>query len=109
MAVGGRGLSRARSVLANVQPRGVAARQVQYLLDKRDRPVLGNWPGSPGEYHLLYDVTVDGREQADLADQQIDLLAAMKAAWTRIEAELLPYPPEHPGVPPEGLVASEPD
>lgn len=81
----------------------------KYLLDKRDRPVLGNWPRWPGEYHLLYDVTVDGREQADLAEQQVDLLAAMKAAWGRIEAELLPYPPEHPGVPAEGLVVSEPD
>jgi arylsulfatase A-like enzyme len=81
----------------------------KYLLDKRDRPVLGNWPRWPGEYHRLYDVTVDGREQADLSGQQADLLAALKSAWDSIEAELLPYPPEHPGVPADAPVVSEPD
>ncbi|MFF7738879.1 hypothetical protein [Streptomyces sp. NPDC007984] len=81
----------------------------KYLFDKRDRPVLGNWPRWPGDYHLLYDVTVDGREQANVAEHHPDLLAAMKSTWNRIESELLPYPPEHPGVPREGLVVSEPD
>ncbi|WP_206302327.1 MULTISPECIES: sulfatase [unclassified Streptomyces] len=82
----------------------------KYLFDKRDRPVLGNWPRWPGDHHLLYDVTVDGREQADVADDHPELLAAMRATWERIESGLLPYPPEHPGVPREGrVVVSEPD
>jgi len=81
----------------------------KYLFDKRERPVLGNWPRWPGEYHLLHDVTADGRERADLAEQQPGLLTTMKSAWTCIEAELLPYPTEHPGVLPQGNVVSEPD
>lgn len=71
----------------------------KYLYDRRDRSVLGNWPRRYGPFHLLYDVTVDGREQADIADQHPDLLAELRATWEGICAELLPYPPSHPGVP----------
>jgi arylsulfatase A-like enzyme len=71
----------------------------KYLRDGRDRAYLGNWPRSYGRYELLYDVTVDGREAADLARRYPEVVAEMRAAWDRIDATLLPYPPDHPGLP----------
>lgn len=81
----------------------------KYLFDRRDRSVLGNWPRRPGPFHLLYDVTVDGREQADIADHHPELLDDLRTTWTRIDAELLTFPPEHPGVPATTAEHSEPD
>ncbi|GAA3971398.1 sulfatase-like hydrolase/transferase [Thermobifida alba] len=84
----------------------------KYLRDGRDRAVLGNWPRRFGDYHLLYDVTVDGRERADIAEHHPDVLAELRAAWERTAAGLLPVPPAHPGRPrpPEGgPVVSAPD
>ncbi|SCF02965.1 Arylsulfatase A [Micromonospora coriariae] len=81
----------------------------KYLFDRRDRSVLGNWPRRPGPFHLLYDVTVDGREQADIADHHPELLDDLRTTWTRIDAELLTFPPEHPGVPETTAEHSEPD
>jgi arylsulfatase A-like enzyme len=71
----------------------------KYLRDGRDRAYLGNWPRSYGRYELLYDVTVDGREAADLARRYPEVVAEMRATWDRIDATLLPYPPDHPGLP----------
>ena len=71
----------------------------KYLRDGRDRAYLGNWPRFPGRYELLYDVTVDGREAADLSRRYPEVLAELRAAWDRIDATLLPYPPDHPGLP----------
>ncbi len=85
----------------------------KYLRDRRDRAVLGNWPRHYGDYHLLYDVTVDGRERADIAGQHPEVLAELREAWERIDAELLPFPTTHVGLPrprTEGAPAvSEPD
>lgn len=85
----------------------------KYLFDRRERAVLGNWPREPGDYHLLYDVTVDGRERADLSGQHPDVLAELRTAWERLNAEQLPFPPEHPGLPRRssttGPAVSEPD
>lgn len=39
----------------------------EYLRDRRDRAFVGNWPRHYGEYDLLYDVTVDGREAAEIS------------------------------------------
>ena len=71
----------------------------KYLYDRRDRAVLGNWPRRDGAFHLLYDLTVDGREQADIASDHPELLAELRTTWARIDADLLSYPPSHPGVP----------
>ena len=74
----------------------------KYLRDGRDRGRLGNWPRTfpdGGHYELLYDVTVDGREMADVARHHPDVVAELRAAWEAIDAELLPYPPSHPGLP----------
>lgn len=84
----------------------------KYLRDRRDRAVLGNWPRRFDDFHLLYDVTVDGRERADIARTHPEVLDELRAAWERIDAELLPYPPEHPGMPqppPSDTVLSDPD
>lgn len=81
----------------------------KYLFDRRDRSVLGNWPRRPGPFHLLYDLMVDGREQADLGDHHPRLLDDLRTTWARIDADLLPFPPEHPGVPATAAEHSEPD
>lgn len=83
----------------------------KYLYDRRDRAVLGNWPRREGPFHLLYDLTVDGREQADIAHHHPELLAELRTTWARIDADLLSYPPSHPGVPRSAAAqsSSEPD
>ncbi|GIJ21966.1 sulfatase family protein [Micromonospora lutea] len=84
----------------------------KYLYDRRERSVLGNWPRREGPFHLMYDLTVDGREQADIANHHPERLDELRVTWERIDAELLPYPPSHPGVPRSSEAkpaASEPD
>ncbi|MGC5054765.1 sulfatase family protein [Micromonospora sp. DT48] len=84
----------------------------KYLYDRRERSVLGNWPRRDGPFHLMYDLAVESREQADIARHHPEKLAEMRATWERIDAELLPYPPDHPGLPQPSktrAAASEPD
>ena len=69
------------------------------MRDERDAAVLGSWPRMPGTRHLLYDLAGDGREQANLARHHPALVAELSAEWDRIAADLLPYPPGHPGLP----------
>ena len=61
--------------------------------------MLGNWPRFYGSFEYLYDVTVDGREAADVKGLHPELLASMRDEWDRVNAELLPYPPDHFGLP----------
>ena len=79
----------------------------KYFRDRRDRAILGNWPRAFGNYEFLYDVTVDGREAANVARWHPDVLAELRAEWERVEATLLPYPPEHRGRP-ENVAKSRP-
>lgn len=72
----------------------------KYLRDRRDRALLGNWPRRYGDYDLLYDVTVDGREAANVAPHNRDMLEELRAAWEAADADLLPYPVDHPNLPP---------
>ena len=72
---------------------------MKYLHDRRPRPRLGAWPVTDGDYHLLYDVTVDGREKANLAPHHPGLLAELRVEAERFDAEMLPYPPDMPGLP----------
>jgi arylsulfatase A-like enzyme len=72
---------------------------LKYLHDRRPRPRLGAWPVTDGDYHLLYDVTVDGREKADLAPHHPELVAELRAEAERFDADMLPYPPDMPGLP----------
>ena len=39
----------------------------KFIRSGRPRAYIGSWPVVPGEYQMLYDVTVDGREAADVA------------------------------------------
>lgn len=75
----------------------------KYLRDGRRRARLGTWPGAfettKGFYELLYDVTVDGREAAEISRHHPELVAEMRAAWEKFEAELLPYSDDHPNLP----------
>ncbi len=74
----------------------------KYVRDGRDRAIMGNWPRSysrSGVYEYLYDVTVDGREAADLKRHHPEVLAELRAAWQAEEATLLPYPPDQLGLP----------
>ncbi len=71
----------------------------KYLRDLRDRAFIGNWPRRPGTYELLYDVTVDGREAADLSRHHPEVVAELRAVWDAYDAELVPYPDNHPGLP----------
>ena len=72
---------------------------MKYLHDRRPRPRLGAWPVRDGDYHLLYDVAVDGREKADVAPHHAELVAELRAEAERFDAAMLPYPPEMPGLP----------
>ena len=72
----------------------------KYLRDLRDRAIHGNWPKRPGPYELLYDVTVDGREAANLAAHHPDVVTDLRDAWDRFNDTLLPYPSGHRGLPP---------
>ncbi|MFV0260301.1 MAG: sulfatase [Acidimicrobiales bacterium] len=73
----------------------------KYLYDGRPRARLGNWPPSPGPFDLLYDVTVDGREAANLARRHPEVVADLRKAYEAYDAALLPYPPDHPNLPRE--------
>lgn len=72
---------------------------MKYLVDYRDRALMGNWPRRPGVRHQLFDLSGDGREHADVAKHHPELVAELRAEWERREAELLPYPPHSPGLP----------
>ncbi|MFK7917368.1 MAG: sulfatase-like hydrolase/transferase [Ilumatobacter sp.] len=74
----------------------------KYVRDLRDRAIAGSWPrrvGKDGHYELLYDVTVDGREAADIAPHHPDVVAEMREAWLAYDADLIPYTDTHPNVP----------
>ncbi|MDH3299216.1 MAG: hypothetical protein OES24_01775 [Acidimicrobiia bacterium] len=44
-------------------------------------------------------MTVDGREKAEISRLHPEVVADMKTAWERFEAELLPYPNTHRNLP----------
>jgi len=75
----------------------------KYVRDGRDRARLGNWPRSfqrsQGHFDLLYDVSVDGREAAEISRHHPDVVAELKRAWEQIDAELLAYPLGHRNLP----------
>jgi arylsulfatase A-like enzyme len=87
-------------LLWRISSQGAVRRgRFKYLRDGRDRAILGNWPRHPGRYELLFDVTVDGREAADIARHHPDVVAELRDVWSRYDAQLVPYPADHPGVP----------
>lgn len=85
----------------------------KYVRDLRPWSLGGNWPRFPGPRESLYDVTVDGREAADLSHKLAEVTAAMRDAWDAHNSTLLPYPPDHPRLPrratPRSPAISQPD
>jgi arylsulfatase A-like enzyme len=71
----------------------------KYVFNNRDQAFLGNWPRKIKFSHRLYDLSGDGREVADVSRHHPELLAELRAEWERINAELLPYPVDHRGLP----------
>lgn len=71
----------------------------KYTRDRRDRAMLGNWPRRYGQYDLLYDVTVDGREAAEISGLYPQVLNELRSEWEARAAEMLPFPPDHPNLP----------
>lgn len=71
----------------------------KYLRDLRPWTIGRSWPLFPGPREALYDVTVDGREAADLSRTLPDVTATLREAWDAFNAELLPYPAGHPSLP----------
>jgi hypothetical protein len=49
-----------------------------------------------GPTQQLFDVTVDGREMADIAGERPELVRDLRAAWEAFDAEQLPYPAPSP-------------
>jgi arylsulfatase A-like enzyme len=71
----------------------------KYVIDHRDKAIMGGWPRPIGTTEHLYDLSGDGREAADVARHHPELLAALRDAYARVDASLLPYPPNHRGLP----------
>ena len=73
------------------------------LYDRTAKPLWGGEFGGDGPRARLFDVTVDGREKADLSGEHPDLTAELLDRWLQFDAELLPYP-ERFGRPEEAAV-----
>ncbi|MFV0309647.1 MAG: sulfatase-like hydrolase/transferase [Desertimonas sp.] len=70
------------------------------LVSQRPEAFSGNWPlmhHTPFEH--LYDVTVDGREAAELRDRNPEIVDELRASLAALDAAMLPYPADHPGLP----------
>jgi arylsulfatase A-like enzyme len=71
----------------------------KYVRNLRPWMIGTNWPLIPGPREQLFDVTVDGREAADIAMHHRELMAELRQAWDDFDRQLLPYPPDHPALP----------
>jgi arylsulfatase A-like enzyme len=80
----------------------------KYLVDHRPSARLGNWPMTPGIRHLLFDLSGDGREAANLARHHPDELQQLRGAYEAAISTLLPYPPNHRGRPENSAVLHGP-
>ncbi len=78
----------------------------KFVRNDRGRARLGNWPVRPGRFEHLYDVTVDGREAADIARFHPDVVDELRRALDALNDAMLAYPSEHPGLPRQATPAS---
>jgi arylsulfatase A-like enzyme len=81
---------------------------MKYLVDHRPSAFMGNWPMSPATRHMLFDLAGDGREAANLARHEPDTLGVLREAYQIAAGTLLPYPPNHRGLPENSLVLRTP-
>jgi arylsulfatase A-like enzyme len=66
------------------------------LIDREGRPL---WKGRfkpAGPSYRLFDITVDGREKADISRDNPDVAKNLRDAWEAFDLGQLPYPPEPP-------------
>lgn len=63
------------------------------LYDRRARPLWHGAFAQEGGRARLFDVTVDGREKADLSAEHPGLTRELLEVFRSLDAELLPYPP----------------
>ncbi|HMR49961.1 MAG TPA: sulfatase-like hydrolase/transferase [Arachnia sp.] len=83
-----------RDLLWRTRQQGAVRRgRHKLIIDRKDKGVWHGLFAGDGPSYRLYDVTVDGREKANLATRHPDLVAELTAVWERFEAEQLPYPP----------------
>jgi arylsulfatase A-like enzyme len=81
---------------------------LKYLLDHRPSARMGNWPMVPGTRHMLFDLSGDGREAANLVRHNPEELRTLRDAYEAAAAWLLPYPPDHRGRPENSPVIRAP-
>ena len=81
---------------------------MKYLVNHRPSAFMGNWPTLPGTRHMLFDLSGDGREAANLARHNPEELRALQNAYETVAAALLPYPLEHRGLPENSPVIRTP-
>jgi arylsulfatase A-like enzyme len=69
---------------------------LKLLVDRRAKPLWHNSFPLRGQRVRLFDVTVDGREKADLSGEHPDLTAELLQRWETFDDGLLPYgsPPD---------------
>ncbi len=61
------------------------------LITQQPKGWLRRLFGGNGPAYLLFDVTTDGREKADLDGQHPEIVAELRRVWEAFDAELLPY------------------
>ena len=82
-----------RDLLWRTREQGAVRRGAFKLLyDRVAKPLWGGEFGGDGPRARLFDVTVDGREKADLSGDFPELTAQLLDLWRQFDAELLPYP-----------------
>jgi arylsulfatase A-like enzyme len=83
-----------RDLLWRTRAQGAVRRgSHKLLIDHDHRPPRWMAREEPGRRVRLYDVTVDGRERADIHGQHPELTHELLAVWERFDRALLPYPP----------------
>lgn len=92
-----------RDLLWRTREQGAVRRgRFKLIIDHQDKGLWhGRW-ATDGPAHRLYDVTVDGREKANLAKEYPGVVADLTATWEEFNAEQLPYPPVRPPQPTDG-------
>jgi arylsulfatase A-like enzyme len=66
------------------------------LYDRQAKPLWGRSFAKEGPRVRLFDITVDGREKADLSSEFPELTQELLETWQEFDAALLPYPCVHP-------------
>lgn len=82
-----------RDLLWRTREQGAIRRgPFKLLYDREAKPLWGQAFAQSGPRVRLFDVTVDGREKADLSKEHSELTAELLATWRSFDDELLPYP-----------------